>query len=255
MALERLTKDNFVDHPPFFPVYDYWYNELVDAFNAIVPTAGTAQADTIDESTADAGVTIDGVLLKDSVVTTSAVLRSTALGTAAANVTTLEYSDGRHVTTTLSFSGLVLGAPTAGGASAHGVLLHTLSTTAITHIVKLISVQLGLTIGTVTTDTPDVGLGTVIASGAVATLDTTGTFEDLITGQTWNVGLDGTADDYFAYLPTCGISTEATVLPIINASGSATPIYLNVADTWDAGVTGNLTASGIVIIEYIIMTP
>lgn len=33
MALERLTKDNFVDHPPFFPVYDYWYNELVDAFN------------------------------------------------------------------------------------------------------------------------------------------------------------------------------------------------------------------------------
>jgi hypothetical protein len=68
MALERLTKDNFVDHPPFFPVYDYWYNELVDAFNAIVPTAGTAQADTINEVTAGSGVTIDGVLLKDGIV-------------------------------------------------------------------------------------------------------------------------------------------------------------------------------------------
>lgn len=252
MALERLTKDNFVDHPPFFPVYDYWYNELVDAFNAIVPTAGTAQADTIDESTADAGVTVDGVLLKDGAVTTSAVLRSTAFGTAAANVTTLEYSDGRHVTTTLSFTDLVLGAPTVGGNSAHGVLLHTLSTTAVSHVVKAIAVQVGLTVGTVTTDTPDVGLGTVIATGAVATLDGTPAFEDIITGQTWDKALDGTVD-HFAFLPGGGIATEATVVPIINAAGSATAIYLNVASGWAAGVTGNLTASGIVVIEYLIM--
>ena len=33
MALDRLTKDNFVDHPPFFTVYDYWYNVLVDKIN------------------------------------------------------------------------------------------------------------------------------------------------------------------------------------------------------------------------------
>lgn len=35
MALTRLTKDNFVDHPPFFTVYDYWYNVLVDKLNSI----------------------------------------------------------------------------------------------------------------------------------------------------------------------------------------------------------------------------
>jgi len=33
MALDRLTKDNFVSHPPFFTVYDYWYNVLVDKLN------------------------------------------------------------------------------------------------------------------------------------------------------------------------------------------------------------------------------
>jgi len=39
MALfERLTKDNFVDNPPFFPVYDYWYNVLVDALNSYADT-------------------------------------------------------------------------------------------------------------------------------------------------------------------------------------------------------------------------
>lgn len=71
MALERLTKDNFVDHPPFFPVYDYWYNELVDAFNAMVPAVGVAQADTINEATPGSGVTVDGVLLKDSRIVTA----------------------------------------------------------------------------------------------------------------------------------------------------------------------------------------
>lgn len=35
MALDRLTKDNFVDHPPFFTVYDYWYNVLVDKINSM----------------------------------------------------------------------------------------------------------------------------------------------------------------------------------------------------------------------------
>ena len=39
-VLEHLTKDNFVDHPPFFTVYDYWYNLLVDRVKLYNPTAG-----------------------------------------------------------------------------------------------------------------------------------------------------------------------------------------------------------------------
>ena len=214
-------------------------------------SGSTIATNTIAETTATSGVTIDGCLIKDGAIKPSTVTLPTAFGTAAANVTTVEYGDGRNITTTLSFTNLVLGTPTAGGNSAHGVLLHTLSTTAVSHLVRSVAVKVGLTIGTVTTDTPDVGLGTVIATGAVAVLDGTATFENIITGQTWNKALDGTVD-HFASLFT-GVITE-TAFPLIAAAGSTTAIYLNVADEWAAGVTGNLTATGTVVINYTILT-
>jgi len=33
MALEKVTKHNHILHPPFYPVFDYWYNVLVDHLN------------------------------------------------------------------------------------------------------------------------------------------------------------------------------------------------------------------------------
>lgn len=45
--------------------------EIIDGINTIQPSANTLVADTISEATAAAGVTIDGVLLKDSKVTAS----------------------------------------------------------------------------------------------------------------------------------------------------------------------------------------
>jgi len=40
MALDRLTKSNFVQYDgPKFPVYDFWYNELVDDLNNKVKSA------------------------------------------------------------------------------------------------------------------------------------------------------------------------------------------------------------------------
>jgi hypothetical protein len=216
-------------------------------------SGSTIATNTIAETTGGSGVTIDGVLLKDGMVTATAVRLATAFGTVAPNVTTYEYSNGRSVTTVLSFTNLVVGTPTASNNTAHGVLLHTLSTTAISHLVKLVSVEVGLTLGTVTTDTPDVGLGTVQATGAQDLLSATATWEDIITGQTWNKALDGTADRFASLFS--GVVTEATTLPYIDAAGAATAIYLNAADGWAAGITGNLTATGIVIIEYIIMTP
>lgn len=47
-VFERLTKDNFVDHPPFFTVYDYWYNVLVDALNEYADT-GTIRTNVFSE--------------------------------------------------------------------------------------------------------------------------------------------------------------------------------------------------------------
>lgn len=46
-------------------------NEIIDAVNELAPSSGTIEADTISEETAGAGVTVDGVLLKDNKVTAS----------------------------------------------------------------------------------------------------------------------------------------------------------------------------------------
>lgn len=46
-------------------------NEIIDAVNELAPSSGTLEADTISEETTGAGVTVDGVLLKDNKVTAS----------------------------------------------------------------------------------------------------------------------------------------------------------------------------------------
>ena len=90
-------------------------------------------------------------------------------------------------------------------------------------------------------DTPDVGLGTVVASGAVATLDGTGTFEDLLTGQT-------ATDCALTYIKASEATANAyTATTMASAKGC----YLNVADTW-TGVMGaeKLLANGTIIVDW-----
>lgn len=88
--------------------------------------------------------------------------------------------------------------------------------------------------GNVTADTPDVGVGTVIASGVVSVLGGTATFENMLTGQT-AADCDGTAT----------LKTVQTALVI--ESADAHTGFLNAADTWAAsgeatmGVTGTIT--------------
>jgi hypothetical protein len=52
-----------------FKVYSKQFNELVDYVNDTVGTPGTVEADIISEETAAAGVTVDGVLIKDGGIT------------------------------------------------------------------------------------------------------------------------------------------------------------------------------------------
>jgi len=62
----KITKANFVPtNSEIQPVYAQKFNELVDVVNEIEPADGTLVADTISESTAAAGVTIDGLTIKD----------------------------------------------------------------------------------------------------------------------------------------------------------------------------------------------
>jgi hypothetical protein len=78
------------------------YNDLVDAFNAVVPVAGTAKANTIEEYTTGSGVEVDGVLLKDgttSMLTQTLIATGTNQATGSAVVGQLVFVTGADATT------------------------------------------------------------------------------------------------------------------------------------------------------------
>jgi hypothetical protein len=89
---QKVTKQN---HKPGkandrFPVYSKQFNDLVDVVNELEPSDGTLVADTISESTAGAGVTIDGVLVKDNAITTTGL--NTMTGGTVISPTVTEYT-------------------------------------------------------------------------------------------------------------------------------------------------------------------
>lgn len=196
---------------------------------------------------------LDGSTSANSVASKAAVLDSggdlrtaSNVGTANTGVTAVEYGDGyNHQTVlTVSVTDALTIADTA--ALADGYLLYTFPAGAV--IVNSAYMSMGMTAASTEAqaDTPDVGLGTVIASGAVATLDGTGTFEDIITGQT-AADANGTATVKTA-IPTAGV-------PFVIESGDAHTLHFNVADTWANDTGGDLTAdiAGTVVVNWTFM--
>jgi hypothetical protein len=177
-----------------------------------------------------------------SVALIDGAINKSLLGTAGTNCSVVEYGDGRDITTVINLDSVVLGAPTAGGNSAHGALIYTFPAGSHVHTATYMSV--GLTTGGVTTDTPDVGVGSVIGTGAVAVLGGTATFEDYITGQT-AANSAGTATVKTS-VATAGALTGIS----INEAASAKTVHLNAADGWNASVTGNLVANGKVVLKW-----
>lgn len=158
-----------------------------------------------------------------------------ATGTVVANETGVD----SHRITTIDIANLNL-ITTTNANKGDGKLIYTLPAGNI--IIKRATIALGIT-GTGSAnaaDTPDLGLGTVVASGAVAVLSGTATFENILTGQTVSA-CDG----------TLVLNSVATTLAI--ASSAAHSIYLNIADGW-AGVDAGMLATGRVIIEWAYMS-
>lgn len=91
--------------------------------------------------------------------------------------------------------------------------------------------------GNVTADTPDVGLGTTIASGAVAVLGGTAAFENIHTGQT-AADVNGTALN----------NAVSTTLAI--QVGDSHDVFLNVADGWAASGDAGIIVGGRVVIIW-----
>ncbi len=158
---------------------------------------------------------------------------------AVAGLTVAEYGDATFHRTVFTLDEVAVGSATGAAALGFGLLLYTLPDGAC--ILKSSKINFSLQGGgVVDADTPDVGLGTVIASGVVSVLSGTATFENLHTGQTFN-DCDGTAE-----VKTLLATTSPFALIVETAD--AHTIHLNIADTW-AGAD-DLTATGTITIEW-----
>lgn len=166
-----------------------------------------------------------------------------ALGTPGANTTVLEYSTGRDFTSVITLGPGFTYAVAGAAAEAIGKLIYTLPAGAQICSAASLSVSLQGT-GTVDADTPEIGIGSLIASGANATLGAVGaTAEDYIAGVAV-ADCNGTVTNALA------VPSPAS-LPGINVVGGVKLIHLNIADTWAGADT--VTATGTVVIRWTLM--
>lgn len=164
----------------------------------------------------------------------------TNVGTAATGVTAVETGDGHQHRTVLTVN-TTLPAIAGGASLGVGKLLYTLPAGAVIVDAAYMSLAITQTQGNITADTPDGGLGTVIASGAVAVLGGTATFENIITGQTFD-DCNGTAE-VKATIPTAGV-------PLVIEAAGARTVYFNVADGWAASGDAAALLTGTVVLSW-----
>lgn len=159
------------------------------------------------------------------------------LGAAATGVTATEYGDGINHVTKLTFSAKAVAAVAGAADEGIGVLMYTFPAGNILVRAAYMSIALGDTADLIDADTPDGGLGTTVASGAVALLSGTAAFENILTGQTFN-DVNGTAE----------VKTVSDQ-PLTIAAGGNHTVYLNLADGW-AGADAGVTATGTIVLEW-----
>ncbi len=162
------------------------------------------------------------------------------VGTAGTGVTATEYGDGRTHQTVLALA-TTLPAIAGGASLGVGKLMYTLPAGAQVIESAYMSVSITQTEAHINADTPEVGLGSVIASGVIAVLSGTATFEDILTGQV-AANCTGTATVKTA-LPTAGV-------PLITEAADSKAVYLNVADGWAASGDAAALLTGTVVLNW-----
>jgi hypothetical protein len=175
--------------------------------------------------------------------------------TTAATTTATEHGDSIDQLTVLTMTNFAVGTSGDNAALAIGAKFYTWPT-GVNILVESTTISGGITAAiSVTTDTPEVGIGTVIASGANATL-TTGTWENLVDG-----GASGSSVDAAAVAPDVAGTVFhkknlTTVQPIIKATGGAArDLFLNAAVTWaDVTAAGAVTFSGTITLKWRVLS-
>ncbi len=159
--------------------------------------------------------------LGDDTITNSGAVAN--LGTVGTNVVATEYGDGKNHITLLTLTAVAI---TVGDNASLGVgsLIYTFPA----GVIHLHSTHgsLALTTGEATSDTPEMAIGTVIASGANATIAAVGETSQNLGGPVTLVDTGGTA----------ALFVQRTVGDFIIAAADVHAVFLNFADAW-ANVT------------------
>lgn len=164
------------------------------------------------------------------------------VGTANTGVTAAEYGDGYNHTTVLTVSqeDAVTVADTA--ALCDGYLLYTLPAGEI--IVNSAYISMAVTLAEDTTATPEVGIGTVLGSGAHATLGASDAGCEDILGP-------ATADDCAGTAEVLTVAVGAGT-PLVIAAAGAHLVHFNLAATWANTAGTDLTGdiAGTVVLNW-----
>lgn len=199
-------------------------------------TAGTVVAD--KAIVADSSSNIAGL---NNLTGTGGLLTSGSNGAAGTGVTAVEHGDAVFHKTVLTVSQAnATGLVTSDNASlASGYLLYTFPA----GDVAVHSAVMSLDVTSVEHDTEasDFGLGTTIGAGAVATLDGTAAFENIMTGQTAALGtVEQAAVNTPLMIPTAGDHT----------------VHFNMAAAWadTAGTDDTCDLAGYVTLEWSLLS-
>ena len=214
---------------------------VADGGFALGAGAGTAVSSTAAElNLVDGSVVANSAASKAAMVDSNKRLQTNAAnGTVEATVTAVHYGDGVNVTAVLTLTNTVLAVGTSEDLGV-GVLIYSLPAGAC--LIRDAYMSLGFSGVSTTNDTPEIGLGTVIASGAVSVLSGTATFENIITGQV-AADTNGTAT-------VKGVAPTANV-PLEIPTAAAHTIHVNMADGWGANADQSGLLNGTVVISYI----
>lgn len=172
-------------------------------------------------------------------------LGSTPVGT----VSIKEYSaDGHNIVTVLTLTNFIVGALAgAGAALGVGNIVYAFPASPDAHIELTSYFSLSLTAAGTAVAVAKVGLGSVIATGAVSVLNGTPTFMDRLTEQSVPTASTGGAVTVGVTNVTAGLATGIG----LNVAASVKNVFLNTAATWNANNSGNLTATGTVVLSWI----
>jgi hypothetical protein len=169
-------------------------------------------------------------------------LSSVNVGTVATatGLSVVEQGDAVNHKTVLTLTDFAVGSAVGAANLGFGALLYTLPAGA--QIVEAVYMSVALTgTATIVADTPDVGVGSTVGTGAIALLTTT--MIDYVDGQT-SGAISGANTTTVLTTATAGALTGIA----LNVAASAKTLYLNCADGW-AGA-GDVTATGTIHIIW-----